>query len=320
VVATHGRGIMILDDITPLRYLNPAMLEQEMAFLPSRPYVLRNQGYRQEFSGNDDFFAPNPPEAAVITYYLKKRHFFGDMHIEIFDQEGNKIKDLPAGKRKGINRVRMGIRLKPPRVPTSKTLSFAGFFGPLMPPGEYTVKIVKNDEVLRGSFILEEDPGLPYSREERALQRETLMKAYRMLEDLAYLDRKVTDAMKRLDAIRKEKLPGGVKKKSGTLRQTLNTIHGKLVATKAEGMFTSEEQLREKIAAVYGSVVNYLGRPTNSQIERLRVLEKEMDGYRQEINDLFAGPVQEINNVLKKKERQPVPELTREAFDKEEKK
>jgi hypothetical protein len=28
---------------------------------------------------------PNPPSDAVITYYLKKRHIFGDMKIEAFD-------------------------------------------------------------------------------------------------------------------------------------------------------------------------------------------------------------------------------------------
>ena len=42
VIGTHGRGIMILDDITPLRQLTMDMLEEELVFLDSRPYSLNN--------------------------------------------------------------------------------------------------------------------------------------------------------------------------------------------------------------------------------------------------------------------------------------
>ncbi len=317
VVATHGRGILIIDDITPLRFLTPDILDEDMAFLPSRPYILKNQGYTQEFAGNDGFVAPNPPEAAMLTYYLKKRHFFGDMHIEVYDQNGKKIKELAAGKRKGINRVPLGIRLKPPRVPTSKTLSFAGFMGPLMPPGDYRVKVIKNDQVLEGSFTIRDDPELPYSAGDRALQRKTLMKAYNMLEDLAYLDRQVTDVMKDITLLEKRKLPGSLKKKIDFLKTEMNGIHSKLVATKAEGMFTSEEQLREKIAAVYGGVVNYLGRPTQSQIQRLDVLDREMQGYQERYDKINENQIKKINTILKKKGLKPVQTISREDFDKE---
>ena len=32
---------------------------------------------------------PNPPDAALITYYQKKRHIFGKMKIEIFDAKAS---------------------------------------------------------------------------------------------------------------------------------------------------------------------------------------------------------------------------------------
>ncbi len=320
VVATHGRGILIIDDITPLRYLNPGVLAQDMAFLPSRPYVLRNQGNTQEFAGNDEYIGPNPPEAAILTYYLKKRHIFGDMHIDVYDQNGRKINTLPAGKRKGINRVPMNIRLKPPRVPTSKTLSFAGFFGPLMPPGSYTVKVVKNDQVMNGSFSIKDDPDLPYSADDRALQRKTLMRAYHMLENLAYLDGQVTGVMKDIGQMKKQKLPGSLRKKMKGVVDDLKRIHGKLVETKSEGMFTSEKQLRGKISDIYGGVVNFLGRPTNSQITRLDVLQKEMNGYSQEVNVLFKSRLTKLNGILKKKGLQEIHPISREAFDKQKEK
>jgi len=37
VIATHGRGIWIIDDITPLRALTPELLAKEAAFVDERP-------------------------------------------------------------------------------------------------------------------------------------------------------------------------------------------------------------------------------------------------------------------------------------------
>jgi hypothetical protein len=84
-------------------------------------------------------------------------------------------------------------------------------------------------------------------------------------------------------------------------------------------MFTSEEQLRQKIAAVYGGVVNYLGRPTTSQIQRLDVLEKEMEGYRDRYEEIYNTLVGRVNTYLDKKGLKPILPVGRDEFDKEKK-
>ncbi|MFQ5421291.1 MAG: glycosyl hydrolase, partial [Anaerolineae bacterium] len=121
ILATHGRGIMIIDDITPLRQLNREILTTNVALFKSRPTLLSIRTGRQEFNGNDQFVGQNPSEVATITYYLKKRHIFGDMRIEIYDEAGKLIKTLAGGKRKGINRVEWPMRMKPPRVPPARS-------------------------------------------------------------------------------------------------------------------------------------------------------------------------------------------------------
>ncbi|MEO6968639.1 MAG: hypothetical protein ABI132_09365, partial [Rhodanobacteraceae bacterium] len=45
VLATHGRGIWIIDDITPLRNLTPNVLNEDAVFLPTRPVTQRIQGF-----------------------------------------------------------------------------------------------------------------------------------------------------------------------------------------------------------------------------------------------------------------------------------
>ncbi len=319
VLATHGRGIMIIDDITPLRYLSLDVVEKDIAFLPSRPYVLRNIGSQQEFGIGDEFTGQNPPQQAFLTYYLKKRHIFGEMHLEVYDENGILINVLPAGKRKGINRVPLSIRMTPPKIPTSKSLSFAGFIGPPLPAGDYTVKIVKGDLIEEGKINIINDPDSPHSEEDMALQYKTLMKAYHMLENLAYLDQQVLDMKKGADKILEEKPSRSLKKKLKELSENMENIHVKLVATKAEGMFTQEEQLREKIANIYGGVVNFMGKPTNSQIEALDLYETEMKEYQTKVQDVIENELPVINEMLIKDGKDIIIITTRDEFFEEKK-
>lgn len=76
VVGTFGRGIWILDDYTPLRAMSPAGLEQAAIlfavkpasiFVPARPLGLGGKSMQ----GDAYYTAPNPPNGAVFTYYLR---------------------------------------------------------------------------------------------------------------------------------------------------------------------------------------------------------------------------------------------------------
>ncbi|HYN20404.1 MAG TPA: glycosyl hydrolase, partial [Thermoanaerobaculia bacterium] len=87
ILATHGRGVYILDDITPLRSLKREVLEQEVAFLPSRPSPMVIPSAVQEFPGDEEYVGRSPEEAAFVTYYLKKRHIVGDLKVEVYDEK-----------------------------------------------------------------------------------------------------------------------------------------------------------------------------------------------------------------------------------------
>ena len=51
--------------------------------------------------GDGAYRGQNPPDAALITYYQKKRHIFGRMKIEVFDDQGKLVDTLPANSRRG---------------------------------------------------------------------------------------------------------------------------------------------------------------------------------------------------------------------------
>ena len=105
-------------------------------------------------AGDDEFVGSNPPGSTLINYYLKKRHVFGEMHLEIYNDKGEKIKELPAGKRKGLNRVSWQMRMKGPKFLKSPLLSPQAMYGPTYPPGKYTVKIIKGDQTYEGRYQL----------------------------------------------------------------------------------------------------------------------------------------------------------------------
>ena len=317
ILATHGRGILIIDDLTPLRALQEELLQKDLAFLPSRPYLISSMGEQQSFGGDDEFKGTNPVDAVYITYYLKKRHVFGDMYMEIYDPEGNKIAELPAGKRKGINREAWTPREKPPKVPVSNTLASGALFGPTYLPGTYTVKIIKGEESYEGRVNIQFDPKLPHSQSDRELQLKTLRRAHNMLEDLAYTDAKISGVMEKVQKISDSKdTKTSVKKKLDPYINKLDSLKKKLVATKMGGI-TGEEQLREKIANVYGAVMRYYGKPTESQIERLNVLENELRSCNLQADELLVNELSGINKLILKTGKDEIKVLTPEEFRKE---
>src|SRR5262249_48646042 len=79
LLATHGRGIYVVDDITPLRKLTKKVLDSALALLPGRRAVMVIPAATQDFVSDEEFVGVNPEEAATIAYYLKKRHLFGDL-------------------------------------------------------------------------------------------------------------------------------------------------------------------------------------------------------------------------------------------------
>ncbi len=288
VLATHGRGIIIIDDLTPLRGLTQDVMEQEFAFLPVRPYYFPSGMGMQDFPGDDEFSGTNASSAATVAYYLKKRHVFGEMYFEIYDSDGTFLKKLPAGNRKGINIVRIATSMDPPKVPISPNILGEAIFGPDYPAGKYTVKLVKGTETYSTDLILNDSPAWKYPEADRKLQRETLMKAYVLLEELAAVDQKILDSRDALKD-RESTARGSALKKIKSLIAACEEMHEKISATQSgEGGITGQVRLRENIGEIYGAVAGYPGKPTDLQI-------KALDNYTRQVKDFESR----IENILK---------------------
>lgn len=327
LIATHGRGIYIVDDITPLRKLTNDVLNSEVVVLDGRPSVMRFGGAIQEFPGDDEFAGANATDSAIITYYLRERHVVGDFKVEVFDPQGKLVSTLPGSKRRGINRVEWPMRLKPPKaIPSSAALGGTppgAFVGPIAPEGTYTVKITKGQKTFDGKFQLVPDPGSPHSAEDRKLQNETARKLYTLQEDLGYLVATIADTRKQIQdratKAREPKTKDGeaLAKSLDALAEKLQTQYKKLVATRDDlGYIGGEEQLRERLIGLYGSINGYSGRPTKSQLDYAGVLEKEFTKSGQDFEALVTTEVNAINSKLQVKKLDPLKVQSREEYDK----
>src|SRR5256885_2212589 len=85
VLATHGRGIWVIDDISPWRALAPGVLNSEAMFVSARPVQQRIDANGGWASGSGTLIGDNPPDAAVVHYYQKKLAQFRKMKIEILE-------------------------------------------------------------------------------------------------------------------------------------------------------------------------------------------------------------------------------------------
>jgi hypothetical protein len=319
ILATHGRGIQIIDDITPLRQMTKNQLEAEVALLPSKPSSLLIPASAQEFTGDDEFVGSNATEGAMITYHLKKRHMFGDLNIEVLDESGKVIATLPGGKRRGVNRVSWNARLKGPKVAPAASLvpDLWSMFGPQVAAGSYKVRLVKGKDTYDGKIELQMDPRAEYSREDLALQDKTVMQLYRMVERLTYVVDALVDLQEQIKArVAKAGEGSELAKSLQASHDDLEAFRKTLVATRKGGFIAGEEQLREHVTGLYGAVNGYEGRPTDSQVRRMEALETELSAAEKKFEEKTTEPLARIKAALEQAKLDPVKRLSKEEWEK----
>lgn len=317
IVATHGRGIYIIDDLTPLRALNNEVLASKFTLLPTRPGEMVSGGALQEFTGDDEFVGESPAEAATIAFYQNRRHLFGDLKLRVFDAEDKQIAELPVDKRRGIVRVEWPMRLKPPKFPPSTQL-VPGFVGPRVAEGEYRFELVKAKQTLTGTVQLLPDPRASHSAEDRAAQQQLSMALYRELADLTFLSAQVTDLHDQAVA-RAEASGGGTAKSLRRFADSLAQLSGRLAVSEG-GLLSGAEQLRERYGNYSGEIVGYDGRPTQTQFERHQQLQAELAQGQADAAALLDQPLSEVNARLSGQSLEPLVPLERSAWEAEQSK
>ncbi len=179
VCASFGRGIYILDDITPLRqFINQKNKNKSILFDVKNAYKFQYQEGLYG-AGDNTFKAKNPPYGAIFTYYLpnkikekadlRKEHekklekekkeieFLGwallekeitenkpEILIQITDSNDNLINTITGSNKKGFNRVNWNLDYAPKTtIPVEKNKGNNNSNGINVDPGQYKVQVFK---------------------------------------------------------------------------------------------------------------------------------------------------------------------------------
>src|SRR5438552_1889408 len=307
VLATHGRGIWIVDDITPLRALTLDLLAQNAVFVSARPVQQRIEGHGGWANGDAVFVGDNPPDAAVINYYQRERHLFGRLKLEVLDASGRVIDELPASRRPGLNRVTWAMRAKPPRVPPAAQIAQAGTRGPRLVPGVYTVRLTKGGKVSETKLTVGLDRRAKFSEADRKAQFDAAMKVHALFGDESALLERIV-ALRKALAQSTAALPEGdpIRKNVSDFDGKVDGVRKKIVATTEGGAITGEERLREHTDQLYGAILSYEGKPGGYQIAYIDTLKRELADATKEFDQLLAQDLPTLNESLKAKGQQPI--------------
>jgi photosystem II stability/assembly factor-like uncharacterized protein len=317
VLATHGRGIWVVDDISPLRALTPEFMAKEAALIPGRPAMQYFDVFGGWPEGDEAFSGRSRPTDAQITYYQKGRHIFGDLKIEIFDSSGKLVDTVPGSKHRGLNRASWSMRVKAPAVAPAATALGEAVQGPRLLPGTYTVKMTKGDNVYTEQLNVVLDPRAKYSVEDRKVQFDLAMKVYRLIEHMTWSVVSI-EGVRNAANERAAKLPekDPLKAQLQQLAAKCDELRSKIVATKEGGMITGEERIRELLGQLYGAVNNYEGRPTDYQAARTESLGHELEDVINDFQKLTQKELPSVNAGLKKKKAEAISALSEADWQK----
>ncbi len=277
IIATHGRGVYIMDNIQPLRQLAAAM--QTDAFLFDGPAAIRWQTWGRDGSlGAKEYVGQNPAMGGMVDYYLKSA---GPAKITFANAAGKVVRTINANGQTGVNRAMWDLRYDATSTPAPAPAPGAGPAGggrgggggggrgggggPYVLPGTYTVTVAAGGQSLKRSYVVQMDPRITVSTLDLQTQLDASLKLREMSEKIGAMIAKADDAVQQLTAAAATSAEArAALEKAKDFRFRMGRLPG-------EQGYRIQGRLREDIQSLAGSIGQNPGPPTAG--ETLRVKE-----------------------------------------------
>ena len=176
IVGTHGRGVFIIDDITPLQQISQKVRDSDVHLFEVRSGTIWQNDPRlgRYWGGAKLFRGTNPAPGTAISYYLKSPAS-GEVKLAISDYTGKVVRNIVGTNEAGLNRVQWNLRSDPPPRPTGGGAFGAGgggggggggAFGNVftqglpLEAGAYNLKLTVGGKDYTTKIVVENDPGL----------------------------------------------------------------------------------------------------------------------------------------------------------------
>lgn len=312
ILATHGRSLWILDDVSPLQQMSAQVVSQSAYLFGMRPALRFDGGGRGGGgvgqAGNKPFAGPNPAYGAPITYYLKAR---GPAKIEILDG-GKVIRDLgPIPQDAGLNRVTWDLRYQGPHTRRAAGDDTGGGFrfpavGPLVLPGKYTVRLTAGGQTLTRELEVRLDPTLGVKESDLRTQLDVTTRLRDMTSSVNDALRSIDVWKAELDQAEKSVRaldPQAPKVLIGLLderKQQVSSMELRLARPSDIPGYSMAPRLVDRLGQLLNGISQVLQAPTQYQVEYYNELKSEFLKDMTDVNSFAEKQIPEINDLLKK--------------------
>ena len=308
ILATHGRGVWILDDLTPLQRYGEAVAADAFLFDPPPAVQYRPAGDRNRgFQGDLRFLGENPRPGA-IAYHLKTDA--QDVKLTIRDGAGQVVREL-AGEdtrdkaQAGINVVHWDLRVAPLPSPQGDQGGGGGGFGgggtqgPYVLPGQYGVALtvdgresVANGQGTSRTLTVEGDPDIAISDADRRVWFETATELHTLHGRANAAADALNQMNQRMGQIREalrdaKEAPADLRTRVDSVGAALDTLRRRVVGG-GFGGGGGAAAIRGRIAQLKGGVMNSTSLPTEVQMRQLGEVRQALPRAVEAVNALVA--------------------------------
>jgi hypothetical protein len=319
ILATHGRSIWILDDLTPVQQLASASAK-EFTLFDVRPAVFFNPANDRTEVGDRRFWGKNPPPGAAITYLLKDAQ--DDVAVRIKDGSGTVVREIKGDAMKdarhaGVNRVAWDLRYEPAPAPRFQQGGGGGGFfgamagGPMVLPGTYQASlVVKGKEVASRPVTVAGDALIEITDADRRMHHETVMALNELQRTAVRAADAVYSLTAQLDDVRKLAGPAAekneamkasiedVSKKLGELRRQLGVPVPGQPAGGGFGGFGGMQNTRNVVTFLRGQVMASTSRPTETQLRQMRDAREDLAKIVEQVNGVIGDSMPRLLAAL----------------------
>ncbi|MEE2994592.1 MAG: sialidase [Gemmatimonadota bacterium] len=325
VVGTYGRGIWIMDDITPLQQFTPEVASASAHLFKPRP-TYRFQpitGPMRMFDDQSD--GDDPPAAASINYWLGEATE-DSVTIRIVDASGQTVRNLPGTGKAGINRVwwnlwgepttQIKLRTKPRyaawvELDEDRTRNApVGRITRLAPPATYTVVLDVAGQEYKQQLVVHKDPHSEGTEADIAAQTAMVRSLQEDMNTTAGLVNRI-ELIRRQIYDLKSLLKG--RTDAGEIVSAVDLLDGKLIAVEekmiqmkrsgtGQDVIRWPSKLVSRIGYLAGAVAVADFPPTDQHGEVHQILKERLQQYQGELDHILEADLPAFNQLLQEHE------------------
>jgi len=317
IIGTHGRGIWILDNISPIQEMTEEVFNSDIHLFNIRPVVQFLRSTTREYYSAQAYAAKNPSFDMRITSYFRIKP---EERPEIFikDTNGETIFKIKPLKKEGIQKSEWNLQYVP-KTKKGKEIkpSSMGFVAaPFVAPGEYTIEMFVGEQKFTKKGTVRPDPRFQMSEKDRAVRNESLVEVMvlsRMMGLSVTSTKNVMNQLKKLEKSLEEK--GDT---AETVRTALKDFKKKLAKIEEEIMpkgfgyrGSMEMALRggsvsNQVLFLGFSISGYPSAPTETDLTQLKELSEAVNELVTKLNEFIMTEIPKLNEILEKQGIKPL--------------